>query len=137
LFKFHKQKIRKPLSFSIKHGTFLCKDAYVFFFPQLWKSFSTIVENVYYNCGKAFPQLWKEKNIREFTEKQCVGCKDSYGKKKKFEKSSRIEFSAAFYYFSFSQEQKIMIIPGSYHKQLIFFLNLKSVFKNICQYVEN
>ena len=48
---------------------FLCKYAYVFFFPQLWKSFSTVVVNVFHNCEKPFPQLWKEKNIGEFVKK--------------------------------------------------------------------
>jgi hypothetical protein len=55
---------------------FLCKYAFVFFFPQLWKTFFTTVENVYYNCGKAFPQLWKEKNIREFSKNPCVALKE-------------------------------------------------------------
>jgi len=43
----------------------------VFFFPQLWKRFFTTVVNVYYNCRKPFPQLWKEKNIGIFTEKDA------------------------------------------------------------------
>jgi len=47
---------------------FFCKHAYVSFFPQLWKTFFTVVENVYHNCRKPFPQLWKERNIGEFTE---------------------------------------------------------------------
>jgi len=57
---------------------FLCKHADVFFFPQLWKRFTTIVENVYYNCGKAFPQLWKERNIGEFSENACDVYKKTY-----------------------------------------------------------
>ena len=40
-------------------GTF-SKPPYVLFFPQLWKSFSTVVVNFYHSCEKPFPQLWKE-----------------------------------------------------------------------------
>jgi hypothetical protein len=58
-----------PRCFSVNIVGIFRKLPDVFFFPQLWKSFSTIVVNVFYNCGKAFPQLWKERNIGMFTEK--------------------------------------------------------------------
>ena len=48
---------------------FFCKHPYLFFFPQLWKRFSTVVVNVYHSCEKPFPQLWKEKKIRSFAKK--------------------------------------------------------------------
>ena len=56
---------------------FLCKHTDVLFFPQLWKMFFTTVENVYHNCRKPFPQLWKEKNIGEFSENHCDVLKES------------------------------------------------------------
>lgn len=38
----------------------VCFIAYYLIFPQMWKSLFTDVENLFHNCGKPFPRLWKD-----------------------------------------------------------------------------
>jgi hypothetical protein len=51
---------------------FLCKDAYVSFFPQLWKTFTTTVENLFHNCGKKETKGSLQKNNADFVKKDTV-----------------------------------------------------------------
>jgi hypothetical protein len=56
---------------------FFCIFSFVSFFPQLWKSFTTVVVNVFHSCQKHFPQLWKERNKGKFSEKDYNVLKNS------------------------------------------------------------